>query len=128
MGEIQGLAKGDCAIKHHKKGAEVANEDGEGNGALFECLRIEHLIEECEQRAQNGETDALPRQACRWENDYKRECDKEEQHCVEQHAICSVLKKLSARAPLQGHLGAAQERHYENNKKLQRVGHGGSFL
>ena len=123
MGEIQGLAKGDCTIKNHKKGAEIANEDGERHGALFECLRVENLIEKSEQCAQNGEPKALPRQECRWENDNEREGNKEKQHCVKKHAICSIFEKLSARAPLQGHLGATKQRHDENNKKLQWVGH-----
>ena len=126
VGEIQGLAKGERTIKNDKKGTEIANENGERHGPLFERLRIKNLIEEREQCAQNGEPKALPRQECRWENDNERECHKEEQHCVEKHAICSVFEKLSARAPLQGHLGATQKRHYQNNEKLQWVGHLGT--
>ena len=37
--------------------------------------------------------------------------------------IRSVFEKLSARAPLQGHLGATKQRHCQNNEKLQWVGH-----
>ena len=123
MGKIQSLAKGERTIKNDKKGAKVANEDGERHGPLFERLRIKNLIEERKQCAQNGEPEALPRQECRWKNDNERECHKEEQHCVKKHAICSVFEKFSARAPLQGHLGATKQRHDENNEKLQYVGH-----
>jgi len=42
---------------------------------------------------------------------------------VEKHTIRSVLEKLSTRAPLQGHLGATKQRHYQNNEELQHVGH-----
>ena len=106
MGEIQGLAKSDGAIQNHKKGTEIANEDGEGDRSLFECLRVEHLIEKGKERAQNRQPKSLPRQSRRWENDNERQGYKEEQHCMEKHAICSVFEKLSARAALQGHLGA----------------------
>ena len=37
---------------------------------------------------------------------------------MKKHTIRSVLKKFSARATLQGHLGATQERHYENKTYL----------
>ena len=118
MGEIQGLAKGDCAIQNHKKGAEIANEDGKRNGPLFERLCVEHLIKEREQCAQNGKPKALPRQRGCWKDDNERECHKQKQHRMKKHTIRSVFEKLSARAPLQGHLGATQERHYQNNEKL----------
>ena len=78
MGEIQGLAKGDRAIQNHKKGAEIANEDGKRNGPLFECLRVEHLIEERKERTQNREPKALPRQRGCWKDDNECECHKEE--------------------------------------------------
>ena len=118
MREIQGLAKGDRAIQNHKKGAEIANEDCERNGALFKCLRVEHLIEKRKERAQNRKPEALPRWSRCWKDDNERECHKEEQHCVKQHAIRSVFEKLSARATLQGHLGASQERHCQNDEEL----------
>jgi len=78
VGEIQGLAKGDRAIQNHKKGTEIANENGKRNGPLFERLCVEHLIEEREQRAQNREPKALPCQSGCWKDDNECECHKEE--------------------------------------------------
>ena len=118
MREIQGLAKGDRAIQNDEKCAKIANENGKRNRALFEGLRVEHLVEKRKERAQNREPKALPRQSRCWKDNNERECDKEKQHRVKKHAICSIFEKLSARATLQGHLGATQERHYQNNEKL----------
>ena len=118
MGEIQGLAKGNRAIQNHKKGTEITDENRERHGPLFERLCVEHLIEEREQRAQNREPKALPCQSGCWKDDNERERHKKEQHCMEKHTICSIFEKLSACAPLQGHLGATQERHCQNNEKL----------
>ena len=118
MGKIQGLAKGDRAIENHQKSAKAANKDGERHGAFFEGLRVKDLITEGKQCAQNREPKALPSQCGGWENNYQCECHKQKQHCVEQYAICPVLKKLSARAPLQGHFGAPEKRHCQYNKKL----------
>ncbi|MBO7274630.1 MAG: hypothetical protein J6V22_07215, partial [Clostridia bacterium] len=88
------------------------------HGPLLERLRVEHLIAKREQRAQNREPKTAPRKPCRWKNDNEREGNKEEQHCVKKHAICPILEKLSARAPLQGHLRATEQRHCQNNEKL----------
>ena len=49
--EIQGLAKGNGTVKNDKKCTKTANEDSERHGSLFEGLRVEYLIEKCEERA-----------------------------------------------------------------------------